>query len=653
MCGINGIWHTDGRTVNSGILKTATRLQAHRGPDDEGFLWFDTRSGAYTENDPCDLPADLALGFRRLAILDLSPIGHQPMRSENGDFWIVFNGEIYNYLELRHELQMRGHRFQSGTDTEVILAAYTEWGESCLERFNGMWAFALWDSHCRRLFCARDRFGVKPFYYTWQAGAFVFASEIKAILPFCTGPLRPNDPLVYDFLVYGWLDHTPETFFTGINQLPPSHYMVVQDGCQTLTRYWRLDPEKRLSLPSSEAYAERFRELFEDAVHIHLRSDVAVGTCLSGGLDSSSIVCVANGLLLEKHTLPANLVGERQKTFSSCFDDSRFDERPFIEQVLQATEAESNYVFPNGAQLVEALPRIIWHQEQPFVSTSIFAQWCVMERVAQRGVRVLLDGQGGDELLGGYHSYFQYLWNGLARRGDWRALGREISAYRSQYPLSLLRAAWWLGQSFVPPGLADWLRQFKRDGWNIGTLGLAPEFVRLHTDRAYQSSHWRGEFFEDHLYDSLMIYSLPALLRYEDRDSMAHSIEARVPFLDYRFAEFAVSLPPEQKIHDALTKVVMRNAMRGILPEEVRLRRDKMGFVTPEKVWLDAELGILLQDVVNSPHFSLRGYYDASLIQRLVAEHHEGKRDLSFIASRWLTVELWFRTFIDRGVDAY
>ena len=647
MCGINGVWNTDGKAVDSNLFKFAARLQAHRGPDDEGFLWIDTRASRLAEGETADFPADLALGFRRLAILDLSPAGHQPMQSQDGSLWIVFNGEIYNYIELRAELQSHGYRFRSGTDTEVVLAAYAEWGVSCLERFNGMWAFALWDNRQRRLFCARDRFGIKPFHYTWQDGAFAFGSEIKTILPFCSRPLYPNQPLVYDFLVYGLLDHTSETFFAGIHQLPPASYMFVMDGRQTVVQYWRPDPNALLELPSADAYAERFRELFEDAVRIHLRSDVSVGTCLSGGLDSSAIVCVANRLLLDEHALPADLVGEQQKTFSSCFEDPRFDERPFIEQVLSAANAEANYVFPSASQLVETLPRLIWHQEQPIFSTSVFAQWRVMERVAERGVRVLLDGQGGDELFGGYHQYFHYFWSGLLKKRRWRALWNEVRSYRRAYPLSFPHTVFLLAKGFMPPPWVRWLRQFKREGVSLGALGLSADFVHAYSDRARRPPFWKGDLFEDYLFDSLVTSSLPSLLRYEDRNSMAHSVEARVPFLDARLVEFALALPPEQKIQDALTKIIMRNGLRDVLPEKIRLRRDKMGFETPEKTWLNAELGKMFEEIIHSVSFAQRGYFDLSKVQEMFAAHKAGRRDLSFTASRWLSLELWLRQFID------
>jgi asparagine synthase (glutamine-hydrolysing) len=647
MCGLAGIWLFDGKYVCADSVKLATRLLAHRGPDGENFLWANTEAGSWQIDDPGESKINLALGFRRLSILDLSFAGMQPMSYENGQYWIVFNGEIYNHIELRNELSSKGFIFRSNTDTEVILAAYAAWGEGCLSRFNGMWAFAIWDAVQHKLFCARDRFGIKPFYYSWSDGTFAFASEIKALLQLVEHSRVENPELIYDFLVNGWTDHTRETFFIGVNQLPSGHYLLLKDGQLTINRYWKLDPDFRVELPTEQAYAEYFLDLFTDALRVHLRSDVPVGTCLSGGLDSSSIVHLANQLLLNEHALPADLVGERQKTFSACFDDLKYDERHYIEQVLFATGAEANYVFPNSSQLVDVLPRIAWHQDEPFGSTSLFAQWSVMERVSECGVKVLLDGQGADELLAGYHHYFNYFWGALLQRGEFNSLFQEINAYRKKYPISLWYILLGIGKNFFPPGFVRWGRHFRREGVNLGPVSLSTDFVNKYSERTYHPTNWRGDLFEDNLYDSLTSTSLPALLRYEDRNSMAHSVEARVPFLDYRLVEFIAGLPIEMKIKNATTKVVLRKAMKGILPEEVRQRRDKMGFVTPEKTWFKAELGKILEELINSPTFSQRGYLDVKSIKLMLDEHKAGKRDITYIGSRWLSLELWFQKFID------
>ena len=665
MCGITGIRYVNGASIDPALLYQMTQTLIHRGPDDEGYLLLESATGRWKEPAHAEIyqPVtgassshpphfDCGLGFRRLSILDLSPAGHQPMSYANGALWIVFNGEIYNYIELREELRAKGHQFRSHTDTEVILAAYAEWGEACLQRFNGMWAFALWDSRRRRLFCARDRFGIKPFYYLWDGRCFAFASEIKALLTLPDFTPTSNDALIYDYLSYNHLDHTAETFFQSIQQLPAAHYLIL-DTQLTLKRYWDIDPQASLPPKAGSEYAEHFYTLFEDAIRLHLRSDVPIGTCLSGGLDSSAIVCVANRLLFSgQHIAPA-LVGAQQKTFSACSEFPQFDERPYIQPVLAATNAEANFVFPDPARLLEDLPRLIWHQDEPFGSLSIFAQWCVMRAAATRGVKVLLDGQGADEILGGYHLYFDYFWASLFRKGQWRALTQELAAYRARFGAALPQQLARMWRPSAPGWALRAARRLKRGGaLGTQTLGVSPDFGRAFQHRAFETVKQREDPFAATLYTQLFHLSLPKLLRLEDRNSMAHSIEARVPFLDYRLVEYAFALPANQKIHRAVTKVVLRQALEGILPEPVRQRSDKMGFVTAEKMWLSRELNAWVKDIVHSSTFKTRGYFNVAEIHKALAAHERGVSDLTGLAWRWLNLELWFRQMIDSASGA-
>ncbi len=657
MCGIFGIWNLDHAPVDPGVIRRATNTLRHRGPDDEGYLIVDTTSGSWEERRGQDtvgalrMPdlvettghtGDLVFGFRRLAILDLSPAGHQPMSDADGSLWIVYNGEIYNYIELRQELTAKGHRFHSGSDTEVILAAYAEWGEACSTRFNGMWAFALWDARRRQLFCSRDRFGIKPFYYLWDGERFAFGSEIKSLFHLPGMVRRANDPIVYDYLSAGMLDHTDETFFVGIRQLAPAHTLIVRDGEIHLRRYWDLPSSPNPSLSSID-YTKEFYDLFEDSIRLHLRSDVPIGTCLSGGLDSSSILCVANRLLFDGSGTKPEIVGVRQKTFSSCFEDARYDERQYIEQVLAATGAEQNYTFPDPQHLIEELPLLIWHQDEPFGSTSIYAQWCVMRLAAARGIKVLLDGQGGDELLAGYHGYFDYFWASLMRQGRLGVLWHELGAYHGLFgrpPFwSLVRAM----RPFAPMPLIKLARRLR----NGGSLGLNVDFARTFGHRTWDYVNRGGDAFYGYLRAALTQSSLPALLHYEDRNAMAHSIEARVPFLDHRLVEYVFSLPAEQKIQDGYTKTVMRHAMQGVLPDAIRLRTDKMGFVTPERVWLSGALREWARSILGSGSFKARDYFDAQSIAMALDDHASGKRDLTFLAWRWINLELWLRNVVE------
>ncbi len=661
MCGITGIWRLDAsHTVPAALVQSMVTTLRHRGPDDEGYLFAQTQTGKCVlyggaeSNPQLGLPAlsaldasamyNLTFGFRRLSILDLSPAGHQPMGTADGCFWIVYNGEIYNYRELRTELETLGYTFRTATDTEVLLHAYHAWGEACLQRFNGMWGFALWDGHRQRLFCARDRFGVKPFYYVWDGTTFAFASEIKALLHLPGLARRPNDGILYDYLRYGRTDHTDETFFQGIRQLPPAYFLTL-DAAGNLRRecFWALDLARPVETASDDAASvAHFHDLFEDAVRLRLHSDVPVGTCLSGGLDSSSIVCVANRLLHNDQRAEARALGERQKTFSSCYEDARFDERLFIEAVLSQTGAVANYTFPSGEKLLQVLPQLIWHQDEPFGGLSIFAQWCVMELAAAHRVTVLLDGQGGDELLAGYHPCFDYFWGGLLRQGRWTELARELRAYHRRYDVALPYLALRALRPFAPVRIQGMARRLERGSG----LGIAPDFARAHREGSYEFVERGVNPLRSYL-AQLIRYSIPMLLRFEDRNSMAHSIEARVPFLDYRLVEYAFTLPPQQKIHDATTKVILRRAMQGILPEVLRQRKDKMGFVAPERVWLANDLREWAQDLVHSQSFCSRPYFHYAQIRHALADHMAGRRDLSRLGWRWLNLELWLRQFID------
>lgn len=601
MCGIFGAWHFGGEPLQLDAIQLATSQIRHRGPDDEGYLLVnvgkgDTRLCAGTDTDPDlllpplatmrDEPFDLAFGFRRLAILDLSPAGHQPMASEDGRFWIVFNGEIYNYLELRAELSHYGYQFQSGTDTEVILAAYDRWGEACLSRFNGMWALAIWDSQQRRLFLARDHFGIKPLYYVHHDGYFSFASEIKALVGQHGHPFEPDAEAIFHYVTSGLLPGAlgGKTFFKGVRSLPPGHAMVVADGKMTVSRYWSLELADELPASWSPAQAvEQCRALLTESVRLRLRSDVPIGTCLSGGLDSSSIVGIIGNLLVEEG-LDARQIGSQQKAFSAVYHtEGPYNERAHIETVLRCSNVEGNYTFPTAERLWQDLSALVWHQDEPFLSTSIFAQWCVMELARERGVTVLLDGQGADEAMGGYRPFDLFIAD-LIRQGQWGRAAQEMRAIQqvtgAALPPILTRALLWQ----FPQGLIDALRQrrHQQSSWL-----LAPDFKEQ--SRAFGGSPPPDrQSLQHYLGEQVMDSHLSHLLRYEDRNSMAFSIEARVPFLDHHFVQFAFTEGAPLRIRDGWTKWVLREAMVGIIPDEIIWRRDKVGFATPEADLLQA-----------------------------------------------------------------
>lgn len=626
MCGIAGIYHLNGKQVDLSLLNRMADIMKHRGPDDAGSF----------------VNGRIGFAHRRLSIIDLSPKGHQPMSNEEQSIWITYNGEVYNYLELKSQLEAKGYRFKSRTDTEVILHAYAEWGEECLNKFNGMFAFAIWDGNKQKLFCARDRFGIKPFYYCLTPNTFCFASEIKALLELNLVERAANNNTIYDYLVYGYEEHNEDTFFRQIKKLCPAHYLIIENGKVSIKRYWDLEPNNVIETNPNAKYdtrlAQEFYALLEDSIKLRLRSDVPVGTCLSGGLDSSSIVCIVNNLLLNANqSIDASQIGARQKTFSACWEDKRFDEREFIESVIEKTGAESHYTFPDGNQLFDIIEKVIWHQEEPFRSTSILAQWYVMELARENEVKVLLDGQGADEILAGYHRYYGPLFAEFLRNFQIRTALYEMKHYSSYHSHSKLTTLQRALTPFIPDKFLDLMKQ-NRYTW------LHPDFVKSNHHYVILPHKYKS-YFNNELYQVLTASTLPALLRYEDKNSMAFSIEARVPFLDYRLVEFMFSLPGSQKIRAGITKFVLRNAMQGILPEKIRMRTDKIGFSTPEDAWFRTKVKKQILEVINSRSFKERGYFNSDGAIKAFREHCEGRENLSSTIWHWINLELWFRIF--------
>lgn len=619
MCGLCGIVALD-RPAETETVARMARALAHRGPDGEGSFAGD----------------GVALGFQRLAIIDLSEAGRQPFASDDGRLQLVHNGEVYNYRELRRELEGRGHRFRSATDTEVILASYREWGEGCVERFNGMWAFAIWDGPRRTLFCSRDRFGVKPFYYRLEAGRFVFASEPKAFRADPEHRLEPDLSAVRGFLDHDLGEPAGRTYFAGIRRLPPAHSLTFGPDGLRIWRYWALEPRDP---PAGDA-AGAVRELFLDAVRLRLRSDVPVGTCLSGGLDSSAIACAVDHLL-RTEAENARPVGDRQRTFTAWFPDRGFDERPYAEAVVARTRAEPHWISFDAREVVDALPAIVESQDEPFRSTSIVAQWFVLGAAAKAGLKVMLDGQGGDEVFAGYRTYFGPRFADLLGRGRLRELRAELGGFRNLHGASALGTAALLAQPFAPVSL----RRRARARLEGGTLAH-PDLRRHDADRGANGSPF-GDRLRRHLELILTRQGLPELLRYEDRNSMAHSLEARLPFLDVRLVELAFSLEARQLIERGRTKAVLRRALADLLPPVVRDRVDKLGFVTPEGRWLREELGELTADVFASRSFADRGFVDAPAARRRLGRHRRGDVEAGFELWRALSSELWARAFLD------
>jgi asparagine synthase (glutamine-hydrolysing) len=578
MCGICGIFNLNADPFAVKSIHSMNDAQIHRGPDDEGYLFVNTseqqiRSIMHASELKASYNAikpNLVLAHRRLSVLDLSEKGHQPMSNDNGTLWITYNGEVYNYIEIRKELVSLGYQFRSNTDTEVILKAYEAWDIGCLDRFNGMWAFAIWDERKKRLFCARDRFGIKPFHYFRDNKKFVFASEIQAML--ASGMINRgiDDESIYNFLVFNLLSNGDGTFFKDIKQLESGHYLIINyDNSLEIKRWWYWKEDK--DYKSCET-GERFKSIFEDAVKIRMRSDVPLGSCLSGGLDSSAIVCMMNYLNSTERS-------KAVETFTAVYDgDPLCDEHEYSRCVVEHTNAKEHLIFPKSGELLAEVENLVHIQGEPFQGLSVYAQYCVMRKVRDCGVTVILDGQGGDELFWGYSRYYafyyKYLLGKLRFYKAWKEFLSAKTIRTDMSVQSLIANFFYFGY----PSIRYMRNRIRAKKY------LAADFY---------NSEYR-QFFEalvnpvsakEYQWSEIHANTLPHLLRYEDRNSMAFSVETRLPFLDYRLVNFAINLQPEDMIKDGYTKMPIRTGMANILPEKIRQRQTKLGFSVPEKNW--------------------------------------------------------------------
>ena len=558
MCGLLGAVGKPGafRRWSSDWLES---LQ-HRGPDDEGHWSSDDQR--------------VIFGHRRLAVIDTSSDGHQPMCSADGAVAVVFNGEIYNFVELRRELAALGHAFRSASDTEVLIAAYLEWGQSCVDRFVGMWAFALHDSRTGVTWLCRDPFGIKPLYYTLQEDAVLFASEIPPLLDF--GAASPNLQVAYDFLRWGHVDRTGETFIDGVQQLRAGESLVIssaQPGEPRRSAY--TTPPQRLggSDLSYEEACNELRELLTRSVELHLRSDVTVGAALSGGLDSSTITM----LMREVGGPTLDL-----QTVSFLGDGEKLDESRWVAAVAEACGSVRHDVRLADDDIPELAALVAAAQFEPFGSLSIVAQYAVFGAAAEAGITVMLDGQGADELFAGYPSFQTERLVDLLRRGrvrDVASLARVIQLREG--PGGVARAFARAAPRRFAIAMWSWWMERTRPGW-LDVEWFAARGVRVGADRADLPAS-----FDQAVVSSQVSTSLPGLLRYEDRNSMAHSIESRVPFLTREIADFAARLPASFLIDgDGRSKAILLDSMRGVVPPDVLARRDKVAFSVPQNDWM-------------------------------------------------------------------
>lgn len=610
----------------------------HRGPDDHGEL----------------ILGPVGLGFRRLSIVDLKG-GHQPMSNEDGTVWIVFNGEIYNHAQLRPELERRGHRYATTSDTETIVHLYEEHGESCVDHLRGMFGFAIWDIPRKKLFCARDRLGIKPFYYSMIPGAFAFASEMKALFQFPA--LRPalNRGAIPEFLAFGYLS-SDETLFAGVKKLMPGHRLVMDLSVNNLRprieQYWDLGLSRTEGPQSEEEQVIRFRELFEETVRMHLMSDVPLGVFLSGGLDSSSIAAVM-----------ASLRKDRIQTFSVGYAEQEYSELPYARMVAKHIGAEYNEVILGPSDFFSSLPKLIWHEDEPLVWPSSVALHFV-SKLASEKVKVVLTGEGGDEIFAGYLKYRMTIWN-----MHWG------SVYRKLVPTVLQSQVRRLLASRILPDVVG--RKFRHS-----FLYCPEKFEQLYFDNFYSVfpqeqqpdlmlPEIAGELRERDAYANSMKFLLPEeradnildrllyldiktylveLLMKQDQMSMSTSLESRVPFLDHKLVEFAMSIPANQKIRYMSGKHLLRKSMIGRLPNEI-LYRNKKGFPTPIRPWLRTILHERVSGILTDGRLRDRHLFRSEYIGNLLKEHRLGSSAATEGVWRLLNLELWCRLFLDGETD--
>jgi len=646
MCGISGL-------ANWGNRETLTRMnavQSHRGPNDSGVWEHRSPDGSY-----------IGLGSRRLSILDLSIDGHMPMSNEDGTVWITYNGEIYNFADLRHELEGKGHRFVSRTDTEVIVHLYEEEGQDCVRRLNGMFAFAICDLRESRplLFMARDHFGIKPFYYTCLDGRLAFASEAKALLEVEDVEAQIDLQSLDQYLSFLWVPD-PKTLFQGIYKLPAGHHAVFRDGDLKISEYWDLSfPPADHRFPRSERdLAQEIRERFQQSVEQQMVSDVPLGAFLSAGLDSSSIASVI-----------ARATNRRLRTYTVTFPERYRKGENTLDDPTVAARVARQLGFENQQIVVEPdvaslLPNLCWHMDEPTADPALIAAYLVC-REASRDVTVLMSGVGGDELFAGYRKYAAHYWaqayaqvpKPLQNLTEFSIT--HLPGMRGTNLKGHIRLAKKMMRSAALPPEERFIRNCTYlDPWQKSNL-YAPEVRQVVTDYDADCTHGHSfekvehaDFLNQMLYLDTKIFMTSLNLTYNDKMSMACSVEVRVPFLDRELAEFvAWNVPPHLKLNGFFrptTKHIFRESMKDLLPAEV-LRQPKAGFAAPTDYWLANDLKEMTDDLLSESRIRSRGLFRSESIKKLVDEHRAGKQDWSMQIWQFLTLELWMQNFLDRS----
>ncbi len=671
MCGISGIVQLQGKTNKlSNILKKMNDKLKHRGPDDEGFTLFsdgkatcfggkDTPTSSLNSNHPfapkrhidsaLENQVKLGFGHRRLAIIDLSAGGHQPMcLYEDHRIWITFNGEIYNYIELREELQQVGYTFFTESDVEVVLAAYKHWGEACLAHFNGMWSFVIFDIQKNRLFGARDRFGVKPLYYLHNQKHFAFASEQKSLLEVPSYKPEVNLDAILPFLLYGQVELQSEGFFKELYELKPAHFFLfdLTNNQLKLNSYFELNWQPKnpsFNTATFEEARKKTKELIKQAVRIRFRSDVPIGFCLSGGLDSSTIVCTAAEIAKEESIASLK---HGIKTFTAT-NDSPLDESLWAKQITDYTKAEWYNVNVDSSTLMEDIQKMIYFQDIPLVTTSTYAQSRVMRAAHEQGISILIDGQGGDELYAGYQTFYYSYLNQLFTSFQWKTLLKEARSLGNS-PVTLKE----LGAAFIKIKLSKTpykIREIVSKKWKSETKLITPSFLRANATQLQFHGEFRSESLNQRLKNYCTGTYLKSLLRWEDRCSMQYSIESRTPFSDdMNLINQAFSLSANYKIKNGWSKYLLRESIKGLVPESIRLRKDKKGYSIPQNKWLMEQETAFFDLFKSLKHLDVYDFVQKELIESnwkvfFSDLKYAKEQDLIF---RYVGFLIWLKQFI-------
>jgi asparagine synthase (glutamine-hydrolysing) len=652
MCGITGIVYNKA-LEDTHDIKAMSDAISHRGPDGEGFLAVNTLTGGATAlggvRTPISLPplvdfgarANMYLAHRRLSIIDLTTAGHQPMSNKQKNIWIIFNGEIYNYKTLKNEL--KEYDFKSNTDTEVLLYAYEKWGMDCLRRFNGMWAFVIYDARKNILFGSRDRFGVKPLYFTNNTNFFAFSSEIKGLLAKSEVSHKVNMDASCAYLRLGMDSFGCETFFREISELEPAHYFIydLEKKEIIVKRYYELafyDQWEVFNAEKAVKYIEETRERVLHAVDLRLNADVTVGSCLSGGMDSSAIVCSIDRLLKERSY---NSIGPKQKVVTACYNNSLIDESKWANMIAGYVGADWHRVFPQRQELIDDLYDLIYTQDVPFGSTSIYAQYRVMKAAKEAGIIVMLDGQGGDELFTGYTPYYYMFYSEAAKNKDFNLLKVE-QRHIGNTPLGNINILKNVIKYNVKSTITNIYR--RTTGKQLGGSVLRQPETKYISVSGKSYGQYTYSTLNQMLYVLVSYTSLPRLLKFEDRNSMRFSIESRTPFADdIELIEYIFKIPGIYKIHQGWSKYLLRQAMDKVVPEQIIKRTDKIGFETPEYEWLqslktfifDDNNDLYISEIINMRQ--LEKDWD-----KIITRHNK-----TGIANIWRYINfiLWFKIF--------